>query len=86
MQLLAHLWKKFKKQKKILCNLFVDRVEMRRRKVHGRWKTHANVFFRFNPKKFESDIEKGSTTKALTSAKRGSLKGKKSKDGGRCKT
>lgn len=43
------------RQKKILCNLFVDRVEMRRTPTvsygkKNRWDVDAEVFFRFNPK------------------------------------
>lgn len=74
------------RQKKILCNLFIDRIEMRRRKVHGRWKVNADVFFRFNPQKFSEAIEEGRTDKALASAARGQLKKKNAVDGGRWRT
>ena len=40
------------KQKKILCNLFIDRIEMRRTKEGKKWKVSAEIFFRFNPQKF----------------------------------
>lgn len=72
-----------RKQKKILCQLFVDRVELRRRKVHNRWKVTGDVFFRFNPEKFERDIQVGRTVKKLVSAVKGKLEPKNVIDGGR---
>lgn len=71
------------KQKKILCNLFIDRIEMRRKKVHSRWMVTADVFFRFNPQKFSEDIEGGRTMKRHVPAERGQLEKKFGVDGGR---
>lgn len=71
-----------RRQKKIICQIFVDRVEMRRRKVHNRWKVSGDVFFRFNPNKFEKEIELGRTVKKLVSAVKGQLEKKNVVDGG----
>jgi len=72
-----------RRQKKVICQIFVDRVEMRRRKVHNRWKVSGDVFFRFNPKKFEREIELGRTVKKLTEAVKGKLEKKNVDVGGR---
>lgn len=72
-----------KKQKKILCQLFVDRVEMRRRKVHNRWNVTGDVFFRFNPEKFERDILVGRTVKKLVQDAKSRTRPKIDVDGGR---
>jgi site-specific DNA recombinase len=63
-----------RREKKILCQLFVDRVEMRRRKVHGRWKVSGDVFFRFNPQKFSEEVGEDRTSKTLVGATSGSSK------------
>ena len=46
-----------RKEKKVICNLFVDRVEMNRVPVQGpgkkRWRSFAEVYFRFNPEEFK---------------------------------
>lgn len=52
------------KQKKILVNLFIDRVEMFREKIGKRWKITAEIYFRFNPNKFPSTLIGGRTEKA----------------------
>ena len=72
-----------RRQKKIICQIFVDRVEMSRRKVHNHWKVSGDVFFRFNPKKFEKEIQLGRTVKKLVSAAKGQLEKKNVVDGGR---
>ena len=72
-----------RKQKKILCQLFVERVEMRRRKVHNRWSVTGDVFFRFNPQKFERDIEVGRTVKKLVQDVKSRSRPKMDVDGGR---
>jgi len=37
--------------KEILCNLFVDRIEMYRRKLKdGKYETSAEIHLRFDPK------------------------------------
>ena len=71
-----------RKQKKILCQLFVERVEMRRRKVHNRWSVTGDVFFRFNPEKFERDIEMGRTVKKLVQDVKSRSRPKMDVDGG----
>ena len=52
------------KQKKILINLFIDRIEMFREKIGKRWKITAEIYFRFNPNKFPNNITVGRTEKA----------------------
>lgn len=61
------------RQKKILCNLFVDRVEMYRTPIKGsgkrqRWNITSNVVFRFNPEKFGEGPQEGRTTLLLSKA------------------
>ncbi|MCK5018878.1 MAG: recombinase family protein [Candidatus Peribacteraceae bacterium] len=75
-----------RRQKKILCNLFVDKVEMRRRKVHNRWKAHAEVHLRFNPQKFAEGMVEGRTTKDSAVNKKASSEAKNLKHGGRWRT
>lgn len=50
-------------QKKLICQLFVDRVEMRRERRNGRqrWAVQAEIFFRFNPSKFRQNQQGGRT-------------------------
>lgn len=72
-----------RKQKKVLCQLFVDRVEMRRRKVHNEWNVTGDVFFRFNPEKFERDVLVGRTVKKLMEDVKTRSKPKIDVDGGR---
>ena len=76
-----------RKQKKILIDLFVDRVEMNRieKPSEGKrpkWDIQAKVIFRFVPEKFTHAPEKGRTTKELVAAKRGNLKRKNERVGG----
>lgn len=57
-------------QKAILCNLFVDRVEMFRtekpsNKTGKEWDIQAKVFFRFNPKNISDKIPQGRTDEDL---------------------
>jgi len=61
------------RQKKILCNLFVDRVEMYRTPMKGsgkrqRWRITATVVFRFNPEKLNEAQREGRTTSQLSKA------------------
>ena len=72
-----------RKRKKILCRLFIDRVEMRRRRQGKRWKIDAEVVFRFNPQKFEQAAMVGRTNSSLASGQRGDLKDINQNDGGR---
>ncbi len=70
------------KQKKLLCSLFVDRVEMNRRKEGNRWKIDAEVYFRFNPERFvtpssSSETHGGRTEKVEYSKDNHSLDGGK---------
>lgn len=71
-----------RRQKKILCNLFIDRVEMRRRRENDKWQTTAEIYFRFNPAKFSEASKRDSTVKSQRSANTGALKGKKEMIGG----
>lgn len=59
------------KQKKILCGLFLDRVEMYREKATSedgrkKWRVRANVVFRFNPSKLKA-IGKGVEPESVSS-------------------
>jgi len=58
------------KQKKILCNLFVDRIEMYRKKEGKKWKVNAEIFFRFNPSKFAGADGEDRTPEALPESKK----------------
>ncbi len=55
-------------QKKVICGLFVDRIEMFRRRDGKHWKINAEIFFRFNPNKFPSQKAEGRTEKVDTDA------------------
>jgi len=72
-----------RKRMKMMCQLLIERVEMRRRKVHNRWKTHGEVVFHFNLEKFEREIELGRTVKGHLKAKTSALGDKNVVDGGR---
>lgn len=69
-----------RREKKIICQLFVDRVEMRREprsqdeqdQGRGRWRTTAKVYFRFNPKTLGASGEGGRTQSTLQEDKKGS--------------
>ncbi len=52
-----------RKDQQVLVKLFVDRVEMFRRKEGKHWKIFADVHFRFNPEKFGGPSEEGRTGK-----------------------
>lgn len=67
--------------KKILCSLFIDRVEMHRIEYEGKKKVKAEIFFRFNPSKLDSLGIEGSTEKGLAKAKKEPLKAQNEKDG-----
>ncbi len=54
--------------KRILVDLFIDRIEMYRTKEGKRWKVEAEIFFRFNPEKFPTRLYEGRSTKALEKA------------------
>lgn len=51
--------------KKTLINLFINRIEMRRVKQDNRWQISAQIYFRFNPNKFPSNVVEGRTGKEL---------------------
>ena len=70
------------RNKRILCNLFVERVEMLRTKIGARWKTTANVCFRFNPEKFVATIKAGRTQNGLIKGKKDSSNPKSDVNGG----
>lgn len=59
-----------RKQKKVLCSLFVDRVEMRRKKEGKNWDIAADIYFRFNPNKFMNTEIEGRTSKTSTDNKK----------------
>lgn len=69
------------KQKKVLANLFVDRIEMYRRKEGKRWKITAEIFFKFNPTKFPTRLIKGRTEESLKKAKKSTSDSKIRKGG-----
>lgn len=76
-----------RKQKKILIDLFVDRVEMNRieKPSEGKrpkWDIQAKVIFRFVPDKFTSAEKVGRTKKGLTKAEVVKIFGKNERDGG----
>ncbi len=80
-----------RKQKKILCNLFIERIEMKRRekpttKKRKEWDIDADIIFRFNPKKLIQEAKVDSTSSALVKSKKGSLGPKNGNHGGRWKT
>lgn len=80
-----------RKQKKILIDLFVDRVEMNRveKPSEGKrpkWDIQAKVIFRFVPDKFTNTEKKGRTKKGLTKAEVVKIFGKNERDGGRRQT
>ncbi len=54
-----------KKQKQILVDLFVDRIEMSRRKDGKKWKVSADIHFRFNPETVKKSADKVRTRKGL---------------------
>lgn len=74
------------KQKKILCNLFVDRIEMYRERVGKKWSVRAEIFFQFNPQKFPNTLTKDRTTKDLNKRTKGQLKKKSISDGAQERT
>lgn len=74
------------KQKKMLCNLFVERVEMYRKRDGKRWKVSAEVYFRFNPKKFSEEALGGRTQRALKQEHNKNMPVKSSLDGAQERT
>ncbi len=52
------------KQKRILCELFVDKIEMYRKRDGKRWDVQAEIYFRFNPTKFGEAKSEDRTRKA----------------------
>lgn len=80
-----------RKQKKILIDLFVDRVEMNRIELPSegkrpKWDIQIKVIFRFVPEKFSTAKKEGRTTKGLTKAEVEEIFSKNERDGGRWKT
>lgn len=80
-----------RKQKKILIDLFIERVEMNRtqRSTEGKrpkWDITARVIFRFVPEKFTKPVHEGRTTTSITKAKVRDLEKRSERSGGRCKT
>ncbi len=62
-------------QKKVLCHLFLDRIEMYRNRPNDqkRWTVHAEIFFRFNPARVPTKLTKVRTPKPLEKASEGVL-------------
>ncbi|QQS58915.1 recombinase family protein [Candidatus Peregrinibacteria bacterium] len=71
------------KQKKILCHLFVDRIEMNRTREESKWKVSAEIFFRFNPQKFVNGQEGDRIGKGLEQNKKKTSSEEKVLNGGR---
>ncbi len=69
-------------QKKILCDLFIDRVEMYRQRKGDRWQVSAEIYFRFNPQKFHDTQKQGSTENAHADTEK-QHKNSKNKNSGR---
>jgi site-specific DNA recombinase len=67
------------KQKKILIDLFVEKVEMYRHRENDKekWEIEAEVYFRFDPNKFPNDLTGGRTGTSLKT--KGNIKNKLSK-------
>ena len=61
------------KQKRIICDLFIDRIEMTRRKENSRWNIQADIYYRFNPERLAEQALKGRTTAQLAKVTKGSL-------------
>lgn len=76
-----------RKQQKVLCNLFVDRVEMHRVPAEGKgWNITAEIYFRFNPEKFTKTDKGDRTQEGLKDNKKEPSKAQKQLDGGRERT
>jgi len=59
---------------------------MNRKKVGRRWNIQADIFFRFNPKKFGDEVQRGRTLKANTKIKYFSLSQSNSSSGAQERT
>lgn len=75
-----------REQKRILCDLFVDRVEMYRSKDGERWKLSAEIFFRFNPEKLMKRETEVCTSDPQQENKKELSKALNRKSGGRERT
>ena len=53
-------------QKKIMCNLFIERIDINRTREGARWHTHAQVYFRFNLPRLYAEAERVRTQKSLS--------------------
>jgi site-specific DNA recombinase len=70
--------------KKMMCQFFIEKVDMHRTMGEdGRWKVRAVIHFQFNPEKLQTAVEMGRTQEAHGKAKHGVLNPKKVNDGGR---
>ncbi len=67
--------------KKILCDLFINRIEMRHVTEDGERKVRAKIVFQFNPAQLQELPIEGRTNSRLRGAKRGGLKKKSDEDG-----
>lgn len=68
---------------KILCDLFIDRIEMRHITENGERKVRANIVFQFNPDKLQEAPIEGRKNSRLTKAKKTVSNKKSDIDGGR---
>ena len=79
-----------RKGKKIICNLFIERIEMYRKPVvvNGKeqWKVWPEIFFRFNPDKFPKAAQVGRSTTSQKKAKKQSSESKNDVDGAPAET
>ena len=67
------------REKKIICNLFIDRIELYRTAIKAekgrrqKWDVKADIFFRFNPEKFIQEEGVGRTEKSKENNKKESI-------------
>lgn len=76
-----------RKQKKILCNLFIDEIQMKRKTVINEkgkegWHVTANILFRFNPDKLSKLSKEDRTKKSQQGATKSGTKRSKDVNGG----
>ena len=72
-------------QKKVLVRLFVDKIELNRRKLEKGWKIDAQVYFKFNPNKFPNDVTGDRTEKGDKQSKNSKKTSSEDKNGATCR-
>lgn len=70
-------------QKKVLINLFIDRIEVNRFRQGKKWKVYSVVHFRFNPNRFANTLTKVCTDEGLEEGKKYNFPDDDSLNGGR---